>query len=100
MRLQSLLALTAASALLLPLGAHAGKLPPDYQSTCVAQAQKQNPKLTMAMADEHCDCAGKVLEQKLSDKEIKDLDTLQDGIDAAVMERAQKEIAAACPPKK
>ncbi|MFJ2545403.1 hypothetical protein ACIOVF_02920 [Pseudomonas sp. NPDC087612] len=97
MRLQSLLALAAASALLLPLGAHAGKLPSNYQSTCVAQAQKQG--LAKDKAEQHCKCAGDVLQKNLSDKEMKDLDTLEDGVDAAVMERAQKNIAAVCGPK-
>ncbi|MEG1041978.1 MAG: hypothetical protein RSE94_18865 [Pseudomonas sp.] len=98
MRLQSFLALAAASALLLPLGATAAKLPADYQASCVAQAQKQG--LAMDKAEQHCKCAGDVLEKNLSDKEIKDLDTLQDGVDAAVMKRAQEKVAAVCGPKK
>ncbi|MFQ6574185.1 hypothetical protein [Pseudomonas sp. UM16] len=99
MRLQSLLALAAASALMLPLGAHAGKLPPEYQSTCVAQAQQQNPKMAKTTAEEHCGCAGKVLEKEFSDAEIKDLDSA-DGIDANTMKRAQEKVRAACAPKK
>lgn len=99
MRLQSLLALAAASALLLPLGAHAGKLPANYQPTCVAQAQQQKPKLTKAQAEQHCSCAGKVLEKEFTDAEITDLDSA-DGIDANTMKRAQEKVAAACAPKK
>lgn len=62
MRVQSLLALVATSALLLPLGANAGKLPADYQATCVAQAQKQQG-VTKDKAEAHCSCAAKVLEK-------------------------------------
>jgi|GEM_PF-4547610 len=98
MRLPSFLALAAASALLLPMGANAGQLPADYQASCVAQAQKQG--LTQDKAQMHCKCAGDVLEKNLSDKEIKDLDTLQDGVDASVMKRAQEKVAAVCGPKK
>ncbi|MCW2270860.1 hypothetical protein D3C77_06910 [compost metagenome] len=97
MRLQSLLALAAASALLLPLGAHAGKLPAGYQANCVAQAQQQGVAKTAA--EQHCTCAGKVIEKEFSDAEIKDLDS-RDGIDASTMKRAQEKVAAACAPKK
>ncbi|MNE64856.1 hypothetical protein GPJ81_10025 [Pseudomonas alkylphenolica] len=99
MRVQSLLALVATSALLLPLGANAGKLPADYQATCVAQAQKQQG-VTKDKAEAHCSCAAKVLEKNLSDEQIKDLDTLQDGVNATLMENTRKQVAAACAPKK
>ena len=99
MRLQSFLALAAASVLLLPLGATAGKLPADYQASCVAQAQKQQG-VTKDKAEEHCSCAGTVLEKTLTDEQIKDLDTLQDGVNATVMEQARKDVAAACGQKK
>lgn len=98
MRLQSLLALAAASALLLPLSATAGKLPANYQATCVSQAQAQQKTMTTAVAEQHCSCAGKVLEKEFSDAEIKDLDS-SDGVDASTMKRAQEKIAAACKPK-
>ncbi|MGH8382570.1 hypothetical protein [Pseudomonas sp.] len=98
MRLQSFLAL-AASALLLPLGANAGKLPADYQTSCVAQAQKQQG-VTKDKAEAHCSCAAKVLEKNLTDEQIKDLDTLQDGVNATLMENTRKQVAAACTPKK
>ena len=96
MRLPSLLALAAASALLLPLGAHAGKLPAGYQTNCVAQAQQQGVAKTAA--EQHCTCAGKVIEKEFSDAEIKDLDS-RDGVKAETMQRAEKEITAACKPK-
>ncbi|MBH3426162.1 hypothetical protein I5S59_00245 [Pseudomonas alkylphenolica] len=98
MRLQSLLALAAASALLIPLSATAAKLPADYQMSCMTQAQKQG--LTKDKAEGYCSCAGKVLEKNLTDAQIKDLNTLEDGVDAAVMKSAQEKVAAACAPKK
>ncbi|MDD2046249.1 hypothetical protein [Pseudomonas putida] len=99
MRLPSLLALATASALLLPLSANAGKLPADYQATCVAQAQKQQG-VTKEKAEAHCTCAAKVLEKNLSDDQIKDLDSLEDGVNATLMENTRKQVAAACAPKK
>ncbi|TDF80783.1 hypothetical protein [Pseudomonas sp. H9] len=98
MRFQSLLALAATSALLLPLSATAGKLPANYQATCVTQAQAQQKTMSKADAERHCSCAGNVLEKEFSDAQIKDLDS-SDGVDADTMKRAQEKIAAACKPK-
>lgn len=97
MRLQSLLALAATSALLLPLGAHAGKLPSGYLEACVANAQQVNPALSKAQSEQHCGCAGQVIEKNFSDSEIADLDS-RDGVDAKVMQRAEKLVKASCPP--
>jgi len=97
MRLQSLLALAATSALLLPLGAHAGKLPGGYLEACVANAQQVNKAMSKDQATKHCDCAGKAIEKNFSNDEIADLDS-RDGVDARVMKRAETLVKRACPP--
>ncbi|MFK8331854.1 hypothetical protein M2D63_017755 [Pseudomonas sp. BJa5] len=97
MRLQPLLALAAASALLLPLGAHAGKLPAGYLEACVANAQQLNKAMTTDQATKHCDCAGKAIENNFSDAQIADLDS-RDGVDAGVMRRAEEAVKKSCPP--
>ncbi|CAG8863086.1 hypothetical protein PS627_00021 [Pseudomonas fluorescens] len=100
MRLQSLLALTAASALLLPMAAQAdwpaGKKGA-YMQQCAQVATGQG--LDAKAADAHCKCGAAAIEKNFSKDEIEDLDS-KDGVDAKLMQRAQTVVTQACAPKK
>ncbi|AXO88001.1 hypothetical protein ACE1YR_19295 [Pseudomonas sp. K1(2024)] len=97
MRVQSLLAACAASVLLLPLAAHAGKFPPGGEQAYMAQCQPAATAQGLSAADakQHCECGATALKAKLSDKEIKDLDS-KDGVDAPLMQKAQMVVQEAC----
>ncbi|HGY9625382.1 hypothetical protein WCE02_05590 [Pseudomonas juntendi] len=99
MRLQSLLALTAASALLLPLAAQAewpaGKKGA-YMDQCVRVATAQG--VDAKTADQHCKCGADAIEKNFTKAEIEDLDS-KDGVDAKLMQRAQSAVKQACAPK-
>ncbi|MDT3712740.1 hypothetical protein QVM48_27255 [Pseudomonas soli] len=101
MRLQSLLAACAASALLLPLAANAGDFPAGKEASYMAQCQQvaSGQGVDAATAKKHCECGAKVIKEKFNDKEINDLTTAEDGVDANLMQRAQQEVRAACKPK-
>ncbi|BBH45502.1 hypothetical protein [Pseudomonas sp. KU43P] len=100
MRVQSLLALAAAGALLLPLGAHAGEFPSgakaNYMSQCTQAATGQG--LDAKSADKHCKCGAEAIEKNFTTAEIADLDS-KDGVDAKLMQRAQTAVRQACTPK-
>jgi hypothetical protein len=100
MRLQSLLALTAAGALLLPMAAQAdwpaGKKG-TYMQQCVQVATGQG--LDAKTADAHCKCGADAIEKKFSTAQIEDLDS-KDGVDAKLMKQAQDAVMQACAPKK
>ncbi|MFK3773396.1 hypothetical protein KSS93_19485 [Pseudomonas xanthosomatis] len=100
MRLQSLLAACAVSALLLPLAANAGNFPPGkeaaYMTQCTQVAGGQG--VDAATAKKHCDCGAQAIKKNFTDKEIMDLDS-KDGVDAKLMQRAQTVVQAACKPK-
>ncbi|PWB35640.1 hypothetical protein DCO48_01770 [Pseudomonas sp. SDI] len=101
MRLQSLLTLAAAAALLLPLGANAGPWPAGkkgaYMDQCVQVASQQGVSATVA--DQHCKCGANAIEKNFSTAEIEQLDS-KTGVDAKLMKRAQDAVTAACAPKK
>ncbi|WDY56243.1 hypothetical protein [Pseudomonas sp. PSKL.D1] len=100
MRLQSLLALAATGALLLPVAAHAGNFPPGkeagYMAQCTEVAGAQG--VDAATAKKHCGCGAEAIKKNFTDKEIEDLDS-KDGVDAKLMQRAQATVQAACKPK-
>ena len=100
MRVQSLLALAAAGALLLPLSASAGDFPAgakaNYMSQCNKAAMGQG--LDAKSADTHCKCGAAAIEKNFSDAEIADLDS-KDGVDAKLMQKAQTVVRQACAPK-
>ncbi|WP_252091057.1 hypothetical protein [Pseudomonas sp. MWU13-3659] len=100
MRLQSLLAACAASALLLPLAAHAGNFPAGKEAAYMTQCQQvaMGQGLDTAKAKKHCECGAQTIKKKFNDKEIEDLDS-QDGVDAKLMQKAQVAVQAACKPK-
>jgi len=101
MRLQSLLAACAASALLLPLAANAGNFPAGkeaaYMEQCKTAAMKMG--LDAKKAEEHCKCGAKVIEKEFDDKEINDLTTEKDGVDANLIPKVQQKVQAACTAK-
>ena len=100
MRLHSLPALAAASALLLPVAANAGNFPPGkeagYMAQCTQVASGQG--VDAATAKKHCECGAQAIKKNFSDKEIEDLDS-KDGVDAKLMQKAQTVVQAACKPK-
>ncbi|HKS13785.1 MAG TPA: hypothetical protein VJS90_12190 [Pseudomonas sp.] len=100
MRLQSLLALTAAGALLLPMAAQAdwpaGKKGA-YMEQCVQVATGQG--VDAKAADAHCKCGANAIEKNFTKAEIEDLDS-KDGVDAKLMQRAQTVVTQACAPQK
>ena len=100
MRFQSLLALTAVGALMLPMAANAGPWPEGkksaYMEQCVQTAKGQG--LDEKAAKSHCECGAQAIEKNFSTKEIQDLDS-KDGVDAKLMKRAQATVQAACMPK-
>jgi hypothetical protein len=102
MRIQSLLALTTASVLLLPLSVQAGAWPPgkkgDYLDQCITAAAAQ-PGMTMTTAKKHCDCGANAIEKNFTTREIEQLDS-RTGVDAALVKRAQDAVRAACAPQK
>ena len=98
MRLHSLLALAATGALLLPLGANAGTVPPGYLTSCVASASAQ-PGMTKPAAEKHCSCSVNVIEKKFSDAEIKDHNSTE-GVDQALKDKAIKLVTQACKAQK
>ncbi|AUF96947.1 hypothetical protein WLF18_02510 [Pseudomonas shirazensis] len=99
MRLQSLLALTAAGALLLPMAAQAdwpaGKKDA-YMQQCVQVATQQG--VSAKDADTHCKCGAQAIEKNFSKAEIEDLDS-KDGVDAKLMQKAQTVVKQACTTK-
>mgnify|MGYP000273936487 CR=1 FL=1 len=101
MRLQSLLALVATSALLLPLGAHAAEWSAtkkaEYMTQCSDTTKAQG--FSDAAAKQYCQCGANAIKKNFTDAEIEDLDS-KDGVNAALMKRAQKVITEACPLKK
>jgi len=100
MRLHSLLALAAASVLLLPMGANAGPWPAgkkgQYMDQCVQVATGQG--VDAKTADTHCKCGADAIEKNFTTAEIEDLDS-KDGVDAKLMQRAQTAVANACTKK-
>ncbi|QXI40497.1 hypothetical protein [Pseudomonas xantholysinigenes] len=100
MRVLSLLAVCAASALLLPLAANAGNFPAGKEAAYMAQCQQvaTGQGVNAAMAKKHCDCGAQTIKKNFTDKEIEDLDS-KDGVDAKLMQRAQSVVQAACKPK-
>ena len=100
MRLQSLLALAATGALLLPLAANAGPWPAgkkgQYMDQCVQVASAQG--ITAKQADTHCKCGADAIEKNFTTEQIEALDH-KDGVDAALLKRAQDTVKAACAPK-
>lgn len=100
MRLQSLLPLAAAGALLLPLAANAGNFPPGKEAAYMAQCTEvaSGQGVDAATAKKHCDCGAQAIKKNFTDKEILDLDS-KDGVDAKLMQRAQAAVQAACKPK-
>jgi len=100
MRLQSLLAVFAASALWLPLAATAGDFPAgkekNYMAQCEETAKAQG--VDAATATKHCSCGAQAIKKNFNDKEIEDLDS-QDGVDAKLMQKAQQVVQASCKPK-
>ncbi|MDH0649980.1 hypothetical protein N5D48_12985 [Pseudomonas sp. GD03858] len=100
MRLQSLLAACAASALLLPLAANAGNFPAGKEAHYMTQCQQvaSGQGVDAATAKKHCECGAQAIKKNFSDKEIEDLDS-QDGVDAKLMQKAQQVVQATCKPK-
>ncbi|MBC3411337.1 hypothetical protein HU720_08475 [Pseudomonas sp. SWRI51] len=100
MRLQSLLAACAASALLLPMAAQAGNFPAGKEAAYMAQCTQvaTGQGVDAAAAKKHCDCGAQAIKKNFSDKEIEDLDS-KDGVDATLMQRAQTVVQSACKPK-
>jgi len=101
MRLHSLLTLTAAGCLLLPLAATAGPWPAgkkgEYMDQCVQVATGQG--VSASKADEHCKCGANALEKNFTTQEIEKLDSRTE-IDASLRARAETAVKAACAPKK
>ncbi|MBF8780948.1 hypothetical protein [Pseudomonas fulva] len=101
MRLQSLLALSAAGALLLPLAANAEAWPAGkkdgYMAQCVQVASGQG--IDASAAKQHCECGANAIEKNFTTKEIEQLDS-KDGVDAKLMQRAQNVVKQACAPKR
>ena len=99
MRLQSLFALAAAGALLLPFSANAGTFPAGkegpYMDQCVQAATKNG--ISAKDAYDHCTCGKKAIEKELTDDEIKSLDGTK--ADNALINRAQNAVKEACTPK-
>ena len=97
MRFQSLLALTAVGALMLPMAANAGSWPEGkkgaYMDQCVQTASVNG--LDAKAAKSHCECGAQAIEKNFSTKEIQDLDS-KDGVDANLMKRAKAAVQAAC----
>ncbi|MDD0974920.1 hypothetical protein [Pseudomonas fontis] len=103
MRLQSLLALAATSALLLPLTANAGAWPGGsaakgaYMDKCIAAASQQKG-VTSSIANTHCKCGADALEKNFTTEQIQQLDGPKPS-DELIM-KAQQAVTAACAPKK
>lgn len=97
MRFQSLLALTAAGALLLPMAATAGDFPAGKQATYMKQCQEvaTGQGVDANTAKKHCECGAQAIKKNFTDDEIKDLDS-QDGVDAKLMQKAQTVVQQAC----
>ena len=97
MRFQSLLALTAAGALMLPLAAHAESWPAGKKDAYMAQCTQvaSSKGLDAAAAKQHCECGAGAIEKNFTTKEIEQLDSKQ-GVDAKLMEKAQAVVAKAC----
>ena len=97
MRFQSLLALTAAGALLLPMAATAGDFPAGKQATYMTQCQQvaTGQGVDANTAKKHCECGAQAIKKNFTDEEIKDLDS-QDGVDAKLMQKAQTVVQQAC----
>ncbi|ATP49639.1 MULTISPECIES: hypothetical protein [unclassified Pseudomonas] len=97
MRFPSLLALSVAGALLLPVAANAGSFPAgakqNYMSQCIEAATAQG--LDAKAAQQHCSCGATAIEKNFSDEQIKDLDS-KDGVDAKLMQKAQTVVQQAC----
>ncbi|AZL69572.1 MULTISPECIES: hypothetical protein [Pseudomonas] len=100
MRLPSLLAACAVSALLLPLAATAGDFPAGKEKNYMAQCQQtaKAQGVDAATATRHCTCGAQIIKKNFTDEEIKDLDS-SDGVDAKLMHRAQAAVQDACQPK-
>ncbi|UVK81448.1 hypothetical protein LOY46_17985 [Pseudomonas sichuanensis] len=100
MRLPSLLAACAVSALLLPLAATAGDFPAGKETNYMAQCQQaaKAQGVDAATATKHCTCGAQAIKKNFTNKEIEDLDS-SDGVDAKLMRDAQAAVQAACNPK-
>ncbi len=103
MRLQSLLALATAGALLLPLGAQAATTdnwPPgkkgEYMDQCVPIATDKG--ITAQQANTHCKCGAEAIGKNFTRQEIEALDS-KTGVDANLMKRAQTVVTEACAQK-
>ncbi|MBF8674877.1 hypothetical protein IRZ53_07095 [Pseudomonas fulva] len=100
MRVPSLLALSAAGALLMPMAANAGNFPAGkegaYMAQCTQVAAGQG--VDAAAAKKHCECGAQAIKKNFSDAEIADLDS-KDGVDAELMQKAQSVVKQACAPK-
>lgn len=97
MRFQSLLALTAAGALLLPMAATAGDFPAGKQAAYMTQCQQvaTGQGVDANTAKKHCECGAQAIKKNFTDDEIKDLDST-DGVDAKLMQKAQTVVQQAC----
>ncbi|MDR6711282.1 hypothetical protein J2W83_000872 [Pseudomonas hunanensis] len=100
MRFPSLLALTAAGALLLPLAATAGDFPAGKEAAYMTQCQQvaTGQGVDAATAKNHCSCGATAIKKNFTDEEIKDLDS-KDGVDAKLMQKAQSVVQTACKAK-
>ena len=100
MRFQTLLALAAAGAMMLPVGANAGSWPAgkkgDYMDQCVEATKGQGVSLTQA--DQHCKCGANAIEKNFTTEEILQLDS-KTGVDPKLISRAQNAVKTACAPK-
>ncbi|WP_175651682.1 hypothetical protein [Pseudomonas sp. Marseille-P9899] len=100
MRFQTLLALAAAGAMMLPVGANAGPWPAgkkgEYMDQCVQVATGQGVKADEA--DKHCKCGANAIEKNFTTEEIQQLDS-KTGVDAQLVSRAQNAVKTACASK-
>ncbi|AIR90735.1 hypothetical protein [Pseudomonas cremoricolorata] len=99
MRLKPLLAIVAATALSLPLAAHAGKFSAEaersYTASCVKSSTDNG--LSAEAAKQHCECGKKVLEKDFSDAQLKELNGQNPK--PTLVEQAQTAVAMACSKK-
>lgn len=101
MRLQSLFALAAAGALLLPFGANAAdswpkELKGPYMDQCIIAAKGMG--LSTAQADKHCKCGADAIGANFTTEEIRALDS-KNGVDAALKAKAEKAVMDSCASK-
>ncbi|MDR2306851.1 MAG: hypothetical protein LBE53_06620 [Paucimonas sp.] len=83
----------------MPLTATAGNFPAGSEATYMTQCEQaaKGQGLDAAKAKQHCACGAQAIKKNFNDKEIADLDS-KDGVDAALMHKAQAAVQAACKP--